>query len=108
MILLSKFLAVGETYKTFKIFVVATENESEFVVSEVLGTLVSVLKRIFQEYFTYSIIMENMDLIMMVVDEMVDSGYIYNLDQTSILKSTFAPTSETSTQSKKGWSIFNN
>ncbi|KAJ3441124.1 coat protein (coatomer) zeta [Anaeramoeba flamelloides] len=85
VILQDNLVTVTKTLPEFRIFVSGNEDENEMILFSVLNTIYETLLLVFKAQFQLSILMENLDFIMLTIDEVVDRGIILELDSEIVV-----------------------
>ncbi|KAJ6244178.1 coat protein (coatomer) zeta [Anaeramoeba flamelloides] len=85
VILQDNLITVTKTLPEFRIFVSGKEDENEMILFSVLNTIYETLLLVFKAQFQLSILMENLDFIMLTIDEVVDRGIILELDSEIVV-----------------------
>ncbi|KAJ3438922.1 coat protein (coatomer) zeta isoform a [Anaeramoeba flamelloides] len=85
VILQDNLITVTKTLPEFRIFVSGKEDENEMILYSVLNTIYETLLLVFKAQFQLSILMENLDFIMLTIDEVVDRGIILELDSEIVV-----------------------
>lgn len=65
--------------------VVISDEENEMVAQAVLQTLTAVLNQLFQSHLNKEELLRGIDFVFLVVDEMLDDGYVLEMDAETIL-----------------------
>lgn len=68
------------------VYLIADMNENELILSEVLLTITDAMNLIFRNQLEKRTFLENFDLILLIIDEAIDSGAIMEIDSLSVAK----------------------
>ncbi|KAJ3442136.1 coat protein (coatomer) zeta [Anaeramoeba flamelloides] len=101
VILQDNLITVTKTLPEFRIFVSGNEDENEMILFSVLNTIYETLLLVFKAQFQLSILMENLDFIMLTIDEVVDRGIILELDSEIVVNRALIREEEQLSESKK-------
>ncbi|KAJ3452197.1 coat protein (coatomer) zeta [Anaeramoeba flamelloides] len=85
VILQDNLITVTKTLPEFRLFVSGKEDENEMILYSVLNTIYETLLLVFKAQFQLSVLMENLDFIMLTIDEVVDRGIILELDSEIVV-----------------------
>lgn len=94
-------IAIFTQHDDVRVFVVVDQNESETVASMVLATVSQNLQYLFDFRVTKHNILESIDLVMFLFDEVIDNGYILELDVDAVMKRVAMRDDEDESSSKK-------
>jgi hypothetical protein len=80
------YVAVYNQSDDVRVFVVIDGDESETVASMVLSTIFQTLQYLFDFKISKNNILSAVDLVIFVLDECIDNGYIVELDPDEVIK----------------------
>lgn len=84
IIVLKNYVCVFKHEVDLFFYLFADKNENELVCAEVLSALIDALQLIFRNQLEKRTLLENFDLIVLAVDEVLESGIIMEIDPQTI------------------------
>jgi len=84
ILLFEKYTSCFKFQTDLYIYVVGSIDENELILSNVLETLVDALDTLFGGQLEKRTFLENFELIILCVDEILEDGYIMELDSSNV------------------------
>ncbi|KAJ5076791.1 coat protein (coatomer) zeta isoform a [Anaeramoeba ignava] len=88
LIILEDTITVFQKYPQFIIYATTSKNENELALQKVLDTINRTFEKIFRDEMDLEIILVNLDVVILVFDEIVDRGLVFEIDESLIAERT--------------------
>ena len=80
------YIAIFRVYTDMSIYVLGTKDDNELVLSQVLEVIHECFDKLFKHSIERKSLMSNMTAVILVIDELIDSGIVMTTDYNTILK----------------------
>lgn len=86
ILLFEKYSVIYRSYRDVRLYLLTAHTENELVALEVFNAFLEALGFLLDHDITELTIAENLDLVLLLIDELVDDGMVYEINSEELLQ----------------------